>query len=276
MIDYGGFGTEKVLAESKEIDKMSSYEIAQLINAQDKTVAYAVEKALPDIARGIDALAGVLSGGGRIFYCGAGTSGRLGVLDASECPPTFGVSPQTVQGVLAGGRAAAFESIEDAEDDELSIVRQLREAGFGAGDACVGISASGSARCVQGALRFARSSGAATVAISNNADSPLIPLADIPIIAVVGPEVISGSTRMKAGTSQKMILNMLSTGAMVKCGRTLGNLMAYMVPSNDKLLERAVRMIRGETGADRETALAALRSSGNVIADAIRELKKEK
>ncbi len=273
MIDYGRFGTEKVLEASKDIDKMSSLEIAELINAQDKTVAYAVEKALPEVARGIDVLAGVLKGGGRIFYCGAGTSGRLGVLDASECPPTYGVSPETVQGVLAGGREAAFASIEDAEDDEFSIVRQLKDAGFCAKDACVGISASGSAKCVQGALKYARGLGAATVAVSNNANSPLIELADISIIAVVGPEVISGSTRMKAGTSQKMILNMLSTGAMVKYGRTLGNLMAYMVPSNAKLAERALRMICAETGADRETAYKALKNNGDVIADAIRELK---
>ncbi|MBQ6182655.1 MAG: N-acetylmuramic acid 6-phosphate etherase [Clostridia bacterium] len=273
MTDYGRFSTEKVLEASKNIDKMSALEIAELINAQDKTVAYAVEKALPETARGIDALAGVLKGGGRIFYCGAGTSGRLGVLDASECPPTYGVSPETVQGVLAGGKEAAFASIEDAEDDEFSIVRQLQAAGFCAKDACVGISASGSAKCVQGALKYARGLGAATVAVSNNADSPLIELADISIIAVVGPEVISGSTRMKAGTSQKMILNMLSTGAMVKYGRTLGNLMAYMVPSNAKLAERALRMICAETGADRETAYAALKKNGDVIADAIRELK---
>ncbi|MBO7400922.1 MAG: N-acetylmuramic acid 6-phosphate etherase, partial [Clostridia bacterium] len=168
---------------------------------------------------------------------------------------------------------AAFASIEDAEDDEFSIVRQLQAAGFCAKDACVGISASGSAKCVLGALKYARELGAATIAVSNNADSPLIELADISIIAVVGPEVISGSTRMKAGTSQKMILNMLSTGAMVRYGRTLGNLMAYMVPSNAKLAERALRMIREQTGADRETAYKALKNNGDVIADAIRELK---
>ena len=273
MDRYGSYGTEKRLEASKNIDKMSPLEIAALINDQDKTVAYAVEKALPEAAQAIELLASALKNGGRAFYCGAGTSGRLGVLDASECPPTFGVSPQTVQGVLAGGRDAAFDSIEDAEDDEDSIVRQLKDAGFCKKDVCVGISASGSARCVQGALRFAHSLGAATVAVSNNADSPLIPLADTAVIAVVGPEVISGSTRMKAGTAQKMILNMLSTGAMVRCGRTLGNLMAYMVPSNDKLKERALRMISGETGASREEASAALERNGNVIADAIRELR---
>lgn len=275
MDKYGSYGTEKRLEASKDIDKMSPLEIARLINDQDKTVAYAVEKALPQAADAIELLASALKNGGRVFYCGAGTSGRLGVLDASECPPTFGVSPQTVQGVLAGGRDAAFDSIEDAEDDENSIVRQLKAAGFGKSDVCVGISASGSARCVQGALKFARALGAASVAVSNNADSPLIPLADVAVIAVVGPEVISGSTRMKAGTAQKMILNMLSTGAMVRCGRTSGNLMAYMVPSNDKLKERALRMISGETGASREEASAALERNKNVIADAIRELRGE-
>ena len=275
MDRYGSLGTEQAFCESKNIDKMSSLEIARLINGQDKTVAFAVEKALPDIARAIDLLEERLNEGGRVFYCGAGTSGRLGVLDASECPPTYGVSPQTFQGVLAGGRDAAFDSVEDAEDDEVSIVRQLKDAAFCSKDVCVGISASGSAPCVHGALKYARSLGAATVAVSNNADSPLIPLADISVIAVVGPEVISGSTRMKAGTAQKMILNMLSTGAMVRCGRTLGNLMAYMVPSNAKLTERALRMIMCETGASRELALRALERSGNVIADAIRRLRAE-
>ena len=274
MNDFKSFATESVNEKSKNIDKMSSLEIAQIINDEDKTVAYAVEKALPEIAKAIDILGDVLKNGGRIIYGGAGTSGRLGVLDASECPPTYGVTPDIVQGFIAGGRVAAFESVEYAEDDENSVVDQMKAVGFSAKDAFVGISASGSAACVQGALKYARSLGSPTVAVSNNSNSPLIPLADVSCIAVVGPEVIKGSTRMKAGTSQKMMLNMLSTGAMIKFGRTLGNLMAYMVPSNIKLVDRAVRMITEETGCDKDTALDALKRNNNVIADAIKELRK--
>ncbi len=274
MNDYKSFSTESVNEKSKNIDKMSALEIAKTINDEDKTVAFAVEKALPEIAEAIDILGDVLKNGGHIFYGGAGTSGRLGVLDASECPPTYGVTPDVVQGIIAGGRAAAFESVEYAEDDENSVVAQMKDAGFSSKDAFVGISASGSAACVQGALKYARSLGCPTVAVSNNANSPLIPLADVSCIAVVGPEVIKGSTRMKAGTAQKMMLNMLSTGAMIKYGRTLGNLMAYMVPSNIKLVDRAARMIMEETGCDRETALDALKRSNDVIADAILELRK--
>lgn len=271
--NFKSFSTESMLEESKNIDKMSTLEMAELINNQDKTVAFAVEKALPEVAKGIDILSECLKKGGRVFYCGAGTSGRLGVLDASECPPTYGVSADTVQGIIAGGPEAAFKSLEYAEDDDNSIVIQLKERNFSCPDVCVGISASGSARCVQNALVYARSIGCATVAVSNNANSPLKPLSDVAIIAVVGPEVIKGSTRMKAGTSQKMILNMLSTGAMVKFGRTFGNLMAYMVPSNIKLVDRAIRMICEETGCSEETASAELEKNNNIIADAIRSIQ---
>ncbi|MBO7162151.1 MAG: N-acetylmuramic acid 6-phosphate etherase, partial [Clostridia bacterium] len=241
MSEFASLRTESTNQQTKNIDKLDALGIAKAINDQDKTVADAVEKALPEIAKGIDLYAEILSGGGRVFYVGAGTSGRLGVLDASECPPTYGVSAETVQGIIAGGRDAAFDSIEDAEDDPESIVRQLKAKDFCEKDVCIGLSASGSAACVQNALVFARSIGAKTMCISCNSDSALIPLSDVAMIAVVGAEVINGSTRMKAGTAQKMILNMLSTGGMVRTGRVRGNYMAYMVPSNKKLVDRAIR-----------------------------------
>ncbi len=271
-MNYASLKTEGINPETANIDKASSLEIARLINEQDKTVAYAVEKALPQVAEGIDSLAAVLKNGGRIFYVGAGTSGRLGVLDASECPPTYGVSAETVVGIIAGGNDAAFKSIEDAEDDPDNLVKQLKEHDFCEKDACVGISASGTAACVIYALDYARSLGAATVAVSNNLNTPLREHSDITIAAEVGPEVIKGSTRMKAGTAQKMVLNMLSTGAMIKFGRTRGNLMAFMVPSNIKLVDRAIRMICESTGCDAELAKKMLEKHNNVIAYAIDEI----
>ncbi|MEG2003697.1 MAG: N-acetylmuramic acid 6-phosphate etherase [Clostridia bacterium] len=272
-MDYTKLKTEAICEKSKNIDKMSSFDIAKIINEQDKTVAFAVEKSLADVAKGIDCLADVLKNGGRIFYVGAGTSGRLGVLDASECPPTFGVSAETVVGIIAGGNAAAFKSIEDAEDLNDSIINQLKNVSFSKNDACVGISASGTAECVIGALDYARSIGAKTLAVSNNTNSPLIDHSDITIIAEVGGEVIKGSTRMKAGTAQKMIINMLSTGAMVKFGRTRGNLMAFMTPSNKKLVARAEKMIMDKTNCDEKTAHQKLAQHNNVVAYAIDDIE---
>lgn len=276
MDNYLSFKTESLLEESKNIDKMTPLEIAKVINDQDKTVAYAVEKVLDDVAKGIEICAECLKAGGRMIYCGAGTSGRIGVLDASECPPTYGVSPETVIGLIAGGTKAVYSSVEDAEDDEDSIVSQMKDIAFSAKDVCIGISASGSAKCVQGALKYARSVGAKTISVTNNANSPLIPLSDVAIAAVVGPEVISGSTRMKAGTSQKMIVNMLSTGAMVRFGRTVGNRMAYMKPSNKKLVARAVNMIAAETGCDETKALEALERCNYISADAIAYIRQQR
>ncbi len=276
MSEFASLRTESTNQQTKNIDKLDALGIAKAINDQDKTVADAVEKALPDIAKGIDLYAEILSGGGRIFYVGAGTSGRLGVLDASECPPTYGVSAETVQGIIAGGRDAAFDSIEDAEDDPESIVRQLKAKNFCEKDVCIGLSASGSAACVQNALVFARSIGAKTMCVSCNSDSALIPLSDVAMIAVVGAEVINGSTRMKAGTAQKMILNMLSTGGMVRTGRVRGNYMAYMVPSNKKLVDRAIRIICDETGCEQDTAREFLEKHKFMIADAIDDINSNK
>ncbi|MDD4124783.1 MAG: N-acetylmuramic acid 6-phosphate etherase [Eubacteriales bacterium] len=273
MENYSFFKTESLLEASINIDKMTPLEIAKIINDQDKTVAYAVEKALPEIAEGIELAAKCLKNNGRILYCGAGTSGRLGILDASECPPTFGVSAETVQGLIAGGKEAAYSSIEDAEDSDDSLVSQMKEKAFSSKDICVGISASGSAKCVQSALIYAKSLGSGTIAVTNNPDSSLIRLADVAVVAVVGPEVISGSTRMKAGTAQKMIINMLSTGAMIKYGRTLGNRMAFMKPSNKKLVARAVNMISAETGCGGEEAYDALKKFNYSAAEAIDYIK---
>lgn len=268
-MDIAKLKTEGRNAQSVGIDKMSAIEIASCINEQDKTVASAVSECLPSVAKGIEAIASAIKNGGRLFYVGAGTSGRLGVLDASECPPTYGVSPELVQGLIAGGKEAAFGSVESAEDNESEFFDLLSSKGFDKNDVLVGISASGSAACVKGAMRYAHEKGATTICVSCNPDSPLIPLSDIPIIAVTGAEVISGSTRMKAGTATKMILNMLSTGAMVLIGRVRGNTMAYMKPSNDKLLRRAVVMITEKTGVSDETAEAELKKADYVVADAI-------
>ncbi|PKM63321.1 MAG: N-acetylmuramic acid 6-phosphate etherase [Firmicutes bacterium HGW-Firmicutes-21] len=269
MSEFNKLRTESTNTNTANIDKMSALEIVKCINDEDKTVAHAVETALPEVAVAVDVLAEALKNGGRIFYVGAGTSGRLGVLDASECPPTFGVSSDIVQGIIAGGRKAAFDSVEDAEDDFDSIVDQIKEKAFCSKDVLIAISASGSANCVKGAINYAKELGARTVCVSCNKNSDLVPMCETAIIAEVGPEVINGSTRMKAGTAQKMILNMLSTGAMIRFGRVRGNYMAYMVPSNIKLVDRAIRIIMAKTGVDYETASAELERADNVIADAI-------
>lgn len=276
MADFSTLTTEGRNRSSEQIDRMSALEIAKCINEEDKTVAYAVEKCLNSVAEGIDLLAEVLKNGGRIFYCGAGTSGRLGVVDASEIPPTYGLYGRVI-GLMAGGYSAIINPAEDAEDSFESIVSLMRDDyGYCEKDVLVAISASGSANCVKGALRYARECGTKTVCISCNKNSDLIPLSDLAIIAEVGAEVINGSTRMKAGTAQKMLLNMLSTGAMVRYGRVRGNYMAYMIPSNQKLVARAIRMICQKTGCTPERAEEELKKAHNVIADAMDAIEEEK
>ena len=267
MNEFSKLTTESINENTKNIDKMSSFEIAEAINAEDKKVAFSVEKALPQIAEGIDILAGALYKGGRIYYCGAGTSGRLGVLDASECVPTFGVSADTVVGLMAGGTEALYASRETAEDDPNSIVVLMKQRNFCSNDVLIAISASGSAECVKGALRYATEQKAATVCVTCNPNSDLIPLSGLAIVADVGPEVITGSTRMKAGTAQKMILN------MIKFGRVRGNYMAYMIPNNKKLVDRAIRMICSKTGCDPATAESMLKKHNNKIYEAIDEIE---
>ncbi len=267
-LNYGALSTENNNPRTANIDKMDARQIAEVINEEDKTVAWAVEKELDSIAAAIDLLADALRAGGRIFYCGAGTSGRLGMLDALECLPTYGLA-DTVIGLMAGGRRALYDATEEAEDNYDEISDMMKEHGFHAPDVCVGLSASGSAECVKGAMDYARLCGAKTVSVPCNKQNPLILRSDISISVVVGPEVINGSTRMKAGTAQKMVLNMLSTGSMVRFGRVRGNYMAYMVPTNKKLQDRAIRIIMDKTGVSQDEAARQLRSADNVIAAAI-------
>lgn len=269
MADFSKLTTESFNSKTASIDQMNALEIAKIINDEDKKVAFAVEKAIPEIAKSIDTLAEALKIGGRIYYCGAGTSGRLGVLDASECVPTYGVSEETVVGLMAGGIEAIYASREFAEDEFDSVSSQMKDKNFSKNDILIAISASGSANCVKGAIDYAKKCNATTICVSCNPNSDLIPMVDIPIIAEVGPEVINGSTRMKAGTAQKMILNMLSTGAMIRYGRVRGNYMAYMIPNNKKLVDRAIRMICDKTGCNAEIAKKELIAHDYCIADAM-------
>jgi len=271
-MDYNSLQTEKVNSKSLHIDEMNTIDMVRLINDEDKKVALAVEEAADALAEAIDTTAARLANGGRLFYVGAGTSGRLGVLDASECPPTYGTPYEMVQGLIAGGKEAAFRAAEGAEDDADAMIAQLNDRGFCQKDVCVAISASGSAPCVHGALRHARSLGAVAISVQCNKNSTAIPLSDIAIVAEVGPEVINGSTRMKAGTATKLILNTLSTGVMVRLGRVKGNQMVYMRPTNKKLMDRAVRIVMSRTGKDYDTCKAAVENAGGDINTAVDSL----
>lgn len=268
-MNYNDLTTEKTNKNSRHLDRMTTREIVRVINDEDKTVPFAVERELDDISRAIDLIADRLRDGGRLIYIGAGTSGRLGIIDATECPPTYGVSPELIQGVIAGGHPAMFRSSEGMEDVAEDAAADLDAVGFSGKDVCMAISASGSAAYCRGALEYAHSLGAATVALSCNKNGAMNPLADVAIAVVVGPEVVSGSTRMKAGTAQKLVLNMISTGVMIKLGRVYDNHMVYMNPSNKKLRARAIRIIREETGCDDERAEAELLAHGGNIAEAI-------
>ncbi len=256
-VDLSKLITEGRLADSLEIDQVSTVEMLRIINEQDKLVAQAVEKEIPNIARAVDLIAERLHEGGRMIYAGAGTSGRLGVLDASEIPPTYGASPSLVQGMIAGGWQAVFETREGAEDSEELGQRDISARAMSY-DAVIGIAASGRTPYTIGALKEAKRRGCLTVAITNNPASELAQVADIAIAPVVGPEVIMGSTRMKAGTAQKLVLNMLSTAVMIKLGKVYTNLMVDMQSSNEKLRRRAVRMVMIAAEVDEKTAEEAL------------------
>ena len=262
--------TEARNPKAASLARLSTRGILELMNDEDASVATAVRGALPAIERATDAIAAAFARGGRLRYVGAGTSGRLGVLDASEAPPTFGVEPDLVQGIIAGGDGALRTSVEGAEDDPLSgerdIVRATRP-----GDVVVGISAGGSARYVVAALRAASALGATTVCVTCVAGSPLADAAMIPIAVDVGPEIIAGSSRLKAGTATKLVLNMLSTAAMIRAGRTRGDLMIDLRPTNLKLRARAVRMVRDELGIDEAAAAAKLESAGWSVRRALDE-----
>ncbi len=263
-MNFGNLTTEQRNPASENIDKVSTLEMVKIINDEDKKVAAAVEKVLPQIAEAVDLIAEKISNGGRLFYIGAGTSGRLGVLDASECPPTFGVAPDLVQGIIAGGNIALTNAVEGAEDDKNSAAVDLREKKFNAADVLVGIATSGRTPYVLGAIDFAKKIGAATVGVSCVEKSALAEIVDIAINPITGAEVITGSTRMKAGTATKMILNMLTTGAMIKIGKVYGNLMVDVHATNEKLRDRARRIVVAATNCnDAEAALALEKCNGH-------------
>ena len=258
--------TEQPNPASRSIEALPTEEMLRIVNAEDRRVAEAVEREIPAIARAVDAIVAAFRRGGRLFYIGAGTSGRLGVLDASECPPTFGAAPGMVQGIMAGGEAALSRATETTEDDPAIGARDLADRGFTASDVLVGIAASGRTPYVLGAVAEAKRLGAATVAISCTPDSELARAVDISIAPLVGPEVIAGSTRMKAGTAQKLVLNMLSTGAFIRMGYVYGNLMVNVQPKNAKLLDRARRIVAQAAGVSYERAGEFLDAGGGVAA----------
>ncbi|MET7326653.1 N-acetylmuramic acid 6-phosphate etherase [Nonomuraea sp. NPDC005650] len=254
--------TEQSDPRYSQIDRLPTEQIARLMNQADAAVPAAVAVAIPAISAAIDAISARMVEGGRLLYVGAGTSGRLAVLDASECPPTFGTDPSLVQGIIAGGPEALTRSVEGAEDDAEAGAAALKDLEVGPLDSVVGVSASGRAPFVLGALAEAASRGALTVGLSCNDGAPLSAAAEHAIEVVVGPEVVTGSTRLKAGTAQKLVLNMISTISMVKLGRTYGNKMIEMSAMNNKLAGRALRMVSDITGADLETAETALDAAG--------------
>ncbi len=269
--NYDVYLTEQAEEEYKDADQMSTLELVTLINREDRHAAKAVEEVLPVIAEAAEEIAQRLENGGRLFYVGAGTSGRLGVIDAAECPPTYGTDPEMVQAVMAGGREAVFQAVENAEDGSSAAV--LQEKGFGAKDVCFGISASGSAEFVQSAIRYAKSLGALTVLLCTNPASEFLKTADIDIVPCTGPEVIAGSTRMKSATAQKMVLTSLSTAVMVRLGKVQGNRMVCMRASNRKLQERAVRMVMELSEEAEEEVRAVLEKHRYDIRRALEELK---
>jgi N-acetylmuramic acid 6-phosphate etherase len=257
--------TERENPRASQLSSLSVLEIIGLMNSEDASVAGAVEKVLADVTRAIERIVERLSSGGRLFYIGTGTSGRLGVLDAAECPPTFGVSPQLVQGVIAGGYDACHRAVEASEDDSDASRVDLESRGLGARDALVGIAASGRTPYTVGAVSYARSLGVFTVGLTCVPDSPITRVAEVSIVPVVGPEVVTGSTRLKAGTAQKMVLNMISTATMVRLGYVSGNRMSNLQARNDKLRERAVRIVTAETGLDQQAATEALARAGGEV-----------
>jgi len=261
--------TEESNPSSADIDLLSTRDMVKLINDEDKKVALAVEAELDSIAKAVDLIADRLGRGGRLIYVGAGSSGRLGMLDASECPPTYGIDPGTVQAIIAGGPDAAWSAVEGAEDAPDLGSRDVAQHAVGEGDVVVGMSASGRTPYVLGALREARARGAATVAVVCAKASPIAAAADVAIEPAPGPEVITGSTRMKAGTAQKMVLNMLTTASMVKLGKVYGNLMVDVRPGNRKLVDRVARIIMAATGVGRDEAERLFAASGGNAKTAI-------
>jgi len=271
--NYDALKTEGRNPRTMNIDKMSTIDAMRVMNDENKLVPLAIETQLPQIAQAVDIIAAAMEKGGHLIYVGAGTSGRLGIVDAAECPPTFGVDHQLVRGIIAGGEGAMFRAVENAEDNEDLGRCAIDEDGVQAGDVVIGISAAGRAPFVLGALKRARELGATPIGITCNPDSLFVPLCDVTIAPYVGPEVISGSTRLKAGTAQKLVLNMLSTGAMIKTGKVYSNLMINVKPTNEKLVERATRIIMQIADIDHDRAAALLSKHGGSIRDVLVELE---
>jgi N-acetylmuramic acid 6-phosphate etherase len=267
--------TEERNAASKKLDQMPAKAILRLMNREDRKVAVAVRREIPAIARAVDAIVSGIRRGGRLIYLGAGSSGRMAVLDAAECAPTFGVPATLVQALIAGGRRAVTGAVEGAEDSVRNAERELRRAKLTRNDVVVGISASGKTPYVLGAVRFAQKRGATTVAITADRRSPLAREGKIVIAAETGAEVVTGSTRLKAGTAQKMVLNMLSTAAMARLGHVYENLMIDVVPKNQKLIERGVRILEEASRKELSAAEHALRQSGHKLRVALVMLKRE-
>lgn len=265
--------TEQRLPASKNLDRMNAREIVRLMNREDRKVALAVGRALPAIASAVDAIVVAMQRGGRLFYVGAGSSGRMAVLDAAECAPTFGISHRAMRAFIAGGRRAVTGAVEGAEDAAENGAKDLRRAKLTNSDVVVGIAASGTTPYALAALKFARKRGAMTVAVTSNRRGPFKKLADIVIAADVGPEVLTGSTRLKAGTAQKMVLNMLSTAVMARLGHVYENLMIDAVLTNKKLHDRAVRILVEASGSSVSAAAHAMRTSGHSMRVALVMLK---
>jgi N-acetylmuramic acid 6-phosphate etherase len=271
-IDLTALATEARNPRTTELDALTTLDLVTAMNDEDRTVADAVQRELPRIAAAVDAIAARMHKGGRLFYVGAGTSGRLGVLDAVECPPTFSATTEQVQGLIAGGAGAFLQAVEGAEDSTTLGPDDLRARHVGSKDVVVGIAASGRTPYVLGALAYAKSVGALTVAVCCNAGSPVAAAAELPIEAVTGPEVLTGSTRLKAGTATKLVLNLVTTLSMVRLGKVVGNLMVDLNPSNVKLRDRAIRIVLELTGTDRAAAEAALVAEGWIVKAAIARL----
>ena len=253
--------TEQRNPNSMHVDSLSALEIVQLMNEEDKQVPLAIEKCLPQIAQAVECIVAAFQQGGRLVYIGAGTSGRLGVLDASECPPTFGVSPEMVKGIIAGGERALRHPIEGAEDSKTHAVVDLQTIQFSSKDVLVGIAASGRTPYVIGALEYAKSLGSVTVSIASNPNSAMANIVDIAIDTVVGPEVLTGSSRLKSGTAQKLVLNMLTTASMILMGKCYQNLMVDVQASNEKLKARAIRIVMQATDCDKALAEETLKQA---------------
>ncbi len=257
-IDLSQLVTESRNQASNAIDTLSTLDMVTVINQEDQKVALAVEKTLPEIALAVDAIADAFMAGGRLIYMGAGTSGRLGILDASECPPTYGSNPNQVVGLIAGGHKAILKAVENAEDNRELAKQDLQNLGLTKNDVVVGIAASGRTPYVIGGMKYARSVGAQVVAVSCNPQSEMTKIADIAITPVVGAEVVTGSSRMKAGTAQKLVLNMLTTGAMIRTGKVFGNLMVDVEATNAKLIQRQTNIVMQATDCDAAQAEEAL------------------